>query len=95
MARVKNTVTDDTITLEQLRRMIGSRVRHQGLVCEIIEILEDGPSLVLSCGENPVIQSDQYGNPTRRGPRISTVPVTDADGRGMHPSFLALERLDD
>lgn len=95
MARARNTVTDDTITLEQLRQMIGTRVRHQGLVCEVIEILEDGPVLVLSCGESPVIQSDQYGNPTRRVPQISTVPATDTDGRRMHPSFLALERLDD
>ena len=35
------------LQVEHLRELIGLKVKHQGSQWEIIEILEDGPALVL------------------------------------------------
>lgn len=80
------------ITLEQLRSMIGLRLWHQGILCQVIEVLEDGPSLVLqSLKEAPTIQPNQHGEATRRTPVTYTVPVLNNDKTELHPQFLALD----
>jgi len=74
-----------------LRQMVGIELRHEGVCCRLLEILEDGPSLVLEdCEKNTSIQENQYGGLWRRVPRIYTIPVISADGTTLHPSFLAL-----
>jgi hypothetical protein len=83
------------ITLEQLRGMIGQKVRYEGVRCQVIEVLEDGPSLVLIDVGEDGIQIDQYGNPRRRVPQNYTVPVLSAAADGLHPAFLALELWED
>ena len=82
------------ITLAQLRNMIGVHVSHQGIACKVVEVLEDGPSLVLVSIDEDHIQTDQYGNPLRRVPQTFNVPVLTADGQTIHPSYLALDLLD-
>jgi hypothetical protein len=80
------------ITLEQLRNMIGLHMLHQGVRCQVIEVLEDGPSLVLqSVEESPTIQPNQYGEATRRVPVTYTIPVLNKDHTELHPDFLALD----
>lgn len=80
------------ITLDQLRGMIGLTVRHQGHTCYVIEVLEDGPSLVLEDrGPVKALQEDQFGDPQRRVPRTFTIPVLDKARTGIHPEFLALD----
>lgn len=82
------------LSLEQLRGMIGVRVRHHGEEWRVVEVLEDGPSLVLeSCSSARVIQPDRHGGGGRRVPEHTTVPVLE-DGRRLHPDFLDLELLD-
>lgn len=88
-------MTELSISLEQLRGMIGLRVQHRGIVCCVIEVLEDGPSLVLQDGERRLgLQEDQYGGPGRQVPEVYTVPVISADKRELHEDFLSLELLD-
>lgn len=80
------------ITLDQLRGMIGLKVRHQGKCCIVIEVLEDGPSLVLqSCEEAPTIQANQFGDANRRVPQTKTIPVLTPDQTELHALFLALD----
>ena len=80
------------ITLDQLRNMIGLRMYHQGILCQVIEVLEDGPSLVLqSIAEAPTIQPNQHGEATRRAPVTYTIPVLNEEHTELHPSFLALD----
>ena len=80
------------ITLEQLRGMIGLKVRHQGLHCQIIEVLEDGPSLVLqNCEAVSTIQPNQFGDANRRVPQTHTIPVLTPDQKELHALFLALD----
>lgn len=84
-------MTRITITIEQLRDMIGVQVWHEGTCCEVLEVLEDGPSLILVSVEADTIQTDQFGNPSRRVPKTHTVPVLSGDGTALHPAFLALD----
>ena len=77
------------ITLDQLRGMIGQHVRHEGLQCEVIEVLEDGPSLVLASLGESSIQIDQFGNPSRRVPQTFTVPVLTSNRIEIHPAWPA------
>lgn len=80
------------ITLEQLRNMIGLYMLYQGMRCQVIEVLEDGPALVLqSSEESPGIQPNQYGEATRRAPVTYTIPVLNEEHTELHPEFLALD----
>ncbi len=84
------------ITLDQLRNMIGLSMYHQGVLCQVIEVLEDGPSLVLiSVDEEPAIQPDQHGEAHRRAPVTYTIPVLNDECTELHPVFLALDLLED
>jgi hypothetical protein len=54
-------------SVQQLRKLIGLEVKHQGICCRIVEVLEREPALVLeSCGQREAIQDNQYGDPHRR-----------------------------
>ena len=88
-------MSEIVITLAQLRSMIGVRLSHQGIPCRVVEILEDGPSIVLMSIEEQHIQSDQYGNPKRKVPQTFTIPVLGSDGKSIHPAYLELNLLDD
>jgi hypothetical protein len=84
------------ITLDQLRSMIGLRLLYQGILCRVIEVLEDGPSLVLqSIEEEPSIQANQHGEATRRTPVSYTVPVLNDTQTELHPQFLELDLVED
>ena len=82
------------ISIEQLRGMIGVHVHHEGVRCEVVEVLEDGPTLILASIGEDTIQSDQFGSPSRRVPQTYTVPVVASDDTGLHPAFLALELIE-
>jgi hypothetical protein len=78
-----------------LRTTIGSTVDYKGHLCEIIEILEDGPFLVLRCiDDGEEIQANQFGEAHRRAPETLTVPVFNK-GTSDFNSFIArlIERV--
>lgn len=82
------------IKVEYLRELIGLKVRHQGSQWEIIEILEDGPALVLrDCEMHTVIQADQHGEAHRRVPSTITIPLFDQDGNELNPALLDLDLI--
>ena len=83
------------IRVEQLRDLIGQKVKHQGSQWEIIEILEDGPTLVLrDCEMHTVIQADQHGEAHRRVPTTTIIPLFDRDGNALNPALLDLDLID-
>jgi len=78
--------------LDTLRSLIGRRVRHHGLECRVIEVLEDGPALVLQdLSPRDVIQPDQHGEAHRRVAELYTVLAWDAAANAVHADFAALE----
>ncbi len=89
-------IPTSNIDMDQLRTLIGTRVEIEGTVCEIIEVLEDGPSLILQdCEKHPIIQADQYGEAHRRVPTTRTVPILCPDQHDWNPTFLGLNLLGD
>lgn len=84
-----------TINLHKLRSMIGRRVRYRGRNCQIIEVLEDGPSLVLQdYAEHKIIQTDQHGEAHRRVAPTFTVPLRESGTGEVSSDFLELDLLD-
>lgn len=79
-------------TLDDLRMLIGRRLEWHGVPCEIVEVLDEGPSLVLRSVEpGRPVHGDRHGEAVRRGPDTFEVPVADGDGNA-HPDFVALVR---
>lgn len=77
--------------LRALRALLGTEVLHQGVRCRLLEVIDDGPLLILEdCEENKTLQENQYGGLWRRVPQVYTVPVLAADGCEPHPQFAAL-----
>lgn len=80
------------ISIDELRGLVGNHVEYQGHTCRVVEILDDGPALVLQDEQEPgpEFQSDQFGGPRRRVPRTYTVPVLTEDGNQFHSEFLEM-----
>lgn len=82
------------LSLSQLRSLIGQPVSHRGAACHVIEVLADGPTLVLQdAGHHTEMQDNQYGEPGRHVPRIFTIPLLDDSGAAVHPDFARLGLL--
>lgn len=89
-------VAEFNLSLDQLRELIGVRVEYNGLQCEIVEILEDGPALILQHDDSTaVIQADQHGEAHRKVPPTLTIQIFAADGKGLSAPFLSLDLIDD
>ncbi len=82
------------ISLAQLQGMIGLRLRWRDLDYEIVEVLEDGPSLVAqSFTTSTAIQSDVHGRARREVQQVVVIPVLNSDKTLLHPEFLEIELL--
>ncbi len=82
------------ISLAQLQGMIGLRLRWRDLDYEIVEVLEDGPSLVAqSFAASIAIQSDVHGRARREVQQVVVIPVLNSDKTLLHPEFLEIELL--
>jgi len=83
-----------SITTEQMRDMIGMQVRYHEVYCRVVEILEDGPAIILEDLEQHIsIQPDQHGEAHRKVPKTYTITVLTHDKLEFTPAFLALEPL--
>jgi len=80
-------MNDELIDLDRLRAMIGREVEYQGMACEVIEVLEDGPSIVLRMRGHQDLQMDQYEETARRVPGVLTIPVFTHDRSALSPAF--------
>lgn len=81
------------LSLAQLRQLIGEPVTHLGKPCHVIEVLADGPSLVLQAnGCATEIQDNQFGEPAREVPSIYLVPLL--ENGAVNPDFLHLGLVD-
>jgi hypothetical protein len=82
------------ITLDQLRGLIGVQVYYQTCDCVIIEVLEDGPSIVLQAYEATCIQHDQHGEAHRHVPRTMAIPVLSPDKTELSAALLSLDLIE-
>ena len=77
---------------EGLRQLLGLRVTYRQQEWLVIDLLPDGPELVLERPGERVIQGDQHGDGRRRVSPTATVAVFDDDG-SPSSEFLALDFL--
>ena len=83
------------ITTEKLRDMIGLNVRHEGVICCVVEVIDEGPAIVLERRDQYLsIQPDQFGEAHRRVPQTFTVSILSIERTEFSSSFLSLEPLD-
>lgn len=83
-----------TINVDKLRNLIGHELEFDGAACQVIEILEDGPALILQQHhQHSTIQADQHGEAHRRVPGTITVQVYDPDGISLNSDFSSLNLL--
>jgi hypothetical protein len=79
---------------QQIERLLGRRIIYAGTVCQIIEVLGEGPCLVLQdCGHQSVIQADQFGDARRWVPRIFTVALYNLRRDGLNPALADLTKF--
>lgn len=84
-------MTKIILSTEQVRGMIGLRVVFQEKYCQVVEILDDGPHLVLeSLEHHSSIQADQHGEAHRKVPKTYTVPILSPDRLEFSVEFLTL-----
>ncbi len=82
-------------TSDHLRSLIGHAVEFRGRELRIVEVLEDGPSLVLEQAQGArAIHGNQYGEAGRRSPDTWTLPIFGSDGITVNPLIVELG-LDD
>ncbi|MES2365486.1 MAG: hypothetical protein V4563_06310 [Pseudomonadota bacterium] len=82
------------ISLTQLQGMIGMRLRWRDDDYDIVEVLEDGPSLVAqSATTDTSIQGDVHGRARREVQQVVVIPVLNANKTLLHPEFLEIELL--
>lgn len=80
------------ISLKQLRGMIGINLCYNNKACQVVEVLEDGPSLVLQYFDNN-IQKNQHGNAHRRVPETFCIPILSRDKTELSELFLSLDLI--
>lgn len=82
-------MTSTPPSIAQLRRLIGQTVTLENQSCQIVEVLEDGPALVVECVEGGGrIQANQFGDGNRRVHQHHTVPIFSSVGeQQLHPIF--------
>jgi hypothetical protein len=68
-----------------LQALIGREAIVDGVHCQVIEILEAGPRVVVCEVARSEIQANQYGDPQRRVPRTHTLPLRSAVHDDLHP----------
>lgn len=81
----------DNQLIEQLRHTIGHFANYKGQTCRIIELIEDGPWLVLTPETaDAAIQPNQFGEAHRRTQETFTVPIYAQDSDQLLPFVAAL-----
>lgn len=83
------------LIIEELRALLGRRVRHSGAEYRIVELLEDEMTLVLQAQNQAVIQPNQFGDAHRRVQRTVVVPIRDATTGALSAEWLALVLIDE
>lgn len=72
--------------IDYLQRFIGEEIVYNGSHCQLIEVLNEGPSLVLMCvDKQTTIQTDQHGGAHRRVHETYTIACISELHNDLHP----------
>jgi hypothetical protein len=77
-------MAEQELTVARLKALVGAELRYQGMLCTLVEVLDDPPVAVLRpVGAAPVIQADNFGKPMRHAPQLFELPVFGPDGESL------------
>ena len=83
-----------SIPFDCLLRLIGQRLHRANRIYTVIEVLPEGPCLVLEDRFGPLgIQENQHGEPLRRSPNVVSLPVYLTGGKTINPELGELIEL--
>lgn len=83
---------DNQPDLQTLRDAIGRVIHFRGQPCRIIEILDDGPTVVIECLDaDKAIQANQFGDASRRVAQLLSVPVFGKQ-KDLNPDYVDLKQ---
>lgn len=75
----------DDALIHDLSDLLGREALIEGRRLCLVEVLRDGPMLVLREKGNEALQDNLYGQPRRRAPRHFHVPLVSEFGDRLHP----------
>ena len=87
-------MSEDIITLPHLRTLIGLKMRYQGEICRVVEVLESPCALVLEALAPATMQADSHGRPWEFGQEHRIVLVLSEDRTALHDALLELDIMD-
>lgn len=74
------------INPHRLQDLIGKRLQYRGSYCQIIDILDEGPALILQdCSDHKTIQANQFGEANRRVSPTFVISLLNVRGDGLNP----------
>lgn len=76
---------NDDALLHHLSGLLGHEAQIEGRRLCVVEILREGPMLVLRERGNGSLQDNLYGQPRRRAPHHFQVPLVSELGDRLHP----------
>ncbi|MEZ5584554.1 MAG: hypothetical protein R3F37_18935 [Candidatus Competibacteraceae bacterium] len=75
-----------SIDLQNLRRLLGQTLTYQGNLHHVIDILDEGPAVVLQeYAARKTIQANQHGEAHRWAPQTVTVTVLNVRRDALNP----------
>lgn len=79
-----------------LHDLVGRRLVYDGVACQVIDVVHDGPFVVLSCDATVgVIQANQFGEARRRVPQTYMIPLWSQVRDDLHPVLRELLSVDE
>lgn len=82
------------IDLPHLRSLIGLRLRHQGQVCIVVEVLDEPPALILEQESGSHLMPDHHGRPLEYAAPTHYLPVLSEDRKALSDAWLDLELIE-
>jgi len=76
-------------SLNTLHKLIGLEFSYDNRSCTLIEIIDEGPSLVIQCQEKKTIQTNQHGNAHRKSHPTYTIACLNEFRTDLHPVLKA------
>lgn len=78
----------------KLSVLLGHHLMYRGEVYCVIDILDESPALVLqACDDWRGIQTNQYGEASRRALRVITVPLFNVRRDSLNPALADLAEV--
>ena len=81
--------------IDVLNILIGRCIEYDGVFCQVIDVLSEGPAIVLLMHDEKEIQTTQYGDASRHAPKTYTFPLVNDKTKEIHSLVQELLNADE